>query len=154
MEVNMKKICFFKKIIKSKQGMTLIEILVVLAIIGTILGLVGANVFSRLDVANVKSANNQIIGFESALDLYYLDNGMYPTTEQGLEALLNEPTSGPKPYSYAPDGYLKGKKIPLDPWNNAYAYESDGSNYKITSYGKDKKEGGSGYAKDIIIENK
>jgi len=150
----MSSIRILKNLLKTKQGMTLIEILVVLAIIGTILGLVGTNVFSRLDVANVKSANNQMIGFESALDIYYLDNGMYPTTEQGLEALLSEPTSGPRPYNYAPDGYLKGKKIPLDPWNNPYAYESDGVIYRIISYGKDKKEGGSGYGKDIVVENK
>lgn len=142
----------FKNLLKTNSGMTLVEILVVLTIIGMIIGFVSVNLFSSLDKANVKSARNQMIGFESGLDLYYLDNGMYPTTEQGLEALISEPTSGPKPNSYAPGGYLSGKKIPLDPWNNEYAYESDGSSYKMMSYGKDRKEGGSDYAKDVIVE--
>jgi general secretion pathway protein G len=119
-----------------------------------IVGFVSVNVFSNLDKANVKSATNQMIGFESALDLYYLDNGMYPTTEQGLEALINEPSSGPKPHSYAPGGYLRGSKIPLDPWNTPYQYESDGSSYKIMSFGKDKKEGGTGYGKDIVVQTR
>lgn len=138
--------------LNSSSGMTLIEIMIVLTIIGMIIGFVSVNLFSSLDKANAKSAKNQMTGFESALDLYYLDNGSYPTTEQGLDALIAEPSSGPKPNSYAPGGYLKGSKIPLDPWSNDYAYESDGSTYKIMSYGKDKTAGGSGYAADITVE--
>ena len=132
----------------SRAGFTLIEMLVVLVIIGLILGLVGPRVLSYLTDARIKAARLQIESFSNSLDLYYLDVGRYPTTQQGLEALVKRPPgvdvwNGP---------YLKGGTVPTDPWRNAYVYAAPGSHggaYDLMSYGSDGHEGGDGPAADI-----
>ncbi|MBN1114383.1 MAG: type II secretion system major pseudopilin GspG [Oligoflexia bacterium] len=141
-----------KRLLLGNKGMSLIELMIVLIIMGMIAGIVGRSLMSRLSKAKVQSATLQMKAFQTALGDYYLDNGMYPTTEQGLEALIQKPGSGPEPTSYSPEGYLDKGELPKDSWGNDYMYESDGAKYSIMSYGADRKEGGSGYDKDLIVE--
>lgn len=126
------------------KGMTLIEIMVVLAIMGVIMALVGTNVMDRLATSKIQATKAQIKGFEDALEQYHLDNDAYPSTEQGLEALVQKPSSGKIPKKYQSKGYLKGGKIPLDPYSEPYTYYCpglQGHEYEIYSKGKDKQEG-------------
>lgn len=129
-------------------GFTLIELLVVLTIIGLIVGLVGPRVLGYLAESRTKTAKLQIESFNSSLDLFYLDTGRYPTTSEGLNALAERPAdvtvwNGP---------YLKGGRVPLDPWGNPYQYRSPVDHtppYEILSFGSDGREGGTGNAADI-----
>ena len=132
-----------------QAGFTLVEMLVVLTIIALILGLVGPRVLNYLSESRVKTAKLQIESFGSSLDLFYLDNGRYPTTSEGLNALVQRPTgievwNGP---------YIKGGKVPSDPWGHPYQYrspvENENAPYEIVSYGSDGREGGTGTAADI-----
>jgi general secretion pathway protein G len=130
-----------------EAGFTLVELLVVLTIISLILGLVGPRVLGYLGESRVKAAKLQIENFGSALDLFSVDAGRYPTTSEGLEALVQRP-----PTVQAWNGpYLKGAKVPLDPWGNAYQYRApvERINYEIVSLGSDGREGGTGIAADI-----
>jgi len=130
------------------RGFTLVEILVVITIIGLIMALVGPRVINYLGEAKVKAAKIQIESFGSALDLFYLDAGRYPSSSEGLAALAQRPGgatawNGP---------YLKGAAVPKDPWGRPYIYRSPGEHgpYDITSYGADGQEGGTGTAADIV----
>jgi general secretion pathway protein G len=132
----------------ASPGYTLIEILVVLTIISLLLGLVGPRVLSYLGDSKVKTAKLQIESFGSALDLFYLDTGRYPTGSEGLDALTQRPSN--VPVWNGP--YLKGGRVPNDPWGNAYQYRSSGERtppYEIASFGADGREGGTGTAADI-----
>ena len=131
-----------------ERGFTLVEILVVITIIGLIMGLVGPRVLNYLTESKAKAAKIQIESFASALDLYFLDNGRYPSSSEGLGALVQRPGStmswnGP---------YLKGAIVPNDPWGNAYLYRAPGQHgtYDIMSYGADGQEGGTGSGTDIV----
>lgn len=147
---------FFKKIMKAlrdERGFTLIELLIVLTIIAILSVAVVPQFINVIPSARVSAARQQIALFSTALDLYYLDNGNYPTTEQGLQALIEKPTTDPIPQNYNPKGYLsKATKIPNDPWGNPYIYHCPGqhnNDYEIISYGADGKEGGTGADADI-----
>jgi len=132
----------------ASPGYTLIEILVVLTIISLLLGLVGPRVLSYLGDSKVKTAKLQIESFGSALDLFYLDTGRYPTASEGLDALTQRPSN--VPVWNGP--YLKGGRVPNDPWGNSYQYRSSGERippYEIVSLGADGREGGTGTAADI-----
>lgn len=137
---------------KFSTGFTLIEIMVVMIIIGILAALVTPRLISRTDEARVTEAQIQIKNFETALKLFKMDNGFYPSTEQGLEALLSPPESGEIPENYKDGGYLEKKRIEPDPWGSPYIYISPGEqgDYDIISYGADGKPGGSGYDSDII----
>ena len=129
------------------QAFTLIEIMVVVMIIGMLAAIVGVNVMQRFEQAKRKTAAAQIRNFMTALDSYRLDNNKYPTTEQGLEALVNQP---PEAKHFPKGGYLNS--IPLDPWDNEYVYFSPGLNgepYTIESYGADGVDGGEGENADV-----
>jgi len=142
------------KLLRTQSGITLIEILVVLAIMALLATLVTTRVTERLAEAKVSTAKTQIKTFQQALELYKADNDEYPTTEQGLDALINKPGVGNIPENYPPDGYLTKKKIPTDPWNRAYIYISeDGQKYTIITHGSDKKEGGTGTGADISSDD-
>ncbi len=141
----------FKKI-TNQSGMTLIEIMVVITILGMIATIVTVNVLGRLDQAKVSAAKTQIKNIETALDEFRRDNGFYPSTEQGLMALVKKPSSGRVPKTYPKGGYLKGNNVPKDPWSCEFAYTSQGEGdqpYEIMSYGADCEEGGEDANADI-----
>lgn len=135
-----------KKYRKDKQlGMTLIEIMVVVVIIG-ILGTIGTvAVMNRLAKARGDAAKAQMKNIETALDSFKVDNGFYPSSDQGLKALINKPTEGREVKNYLPGGYIKGKKAPVDPWGKEFHYSSpgqeEGNPYEIVSDGPDGQEG-------------
>jgi general secretion pathway protein G len=138
---------------RREDGFTLIEIMAVVLIIGLLGGIVGAAIFGRIDQARVTTAKTQIKQIEAALDFYRMDNGKYPTTDQGLDALVRPPSIEPIPRNYRPEGYLSGGKVPSDPWNNPYRYLSPGENnpysFDLWSHGSDGNPGGSGTDADI-----
>lgn len=131
--------------LRRNRGFTLIEVMVVVVIIGLLAGLVGVNVFNRLKKAQVQTAMTQISNLSNALANFKLDNGYYPSTEQGLEALVQRPTVGRIPKSYASGGYLGQKSVPDDPWKNVYQYIYPGINnsdsFDLWSDGPDQEEG-------------
>ena len=135
------------------HGFSLIEIMAVVVIIGLLVTLVGVNVTGQLDSARVKTAAAQIDRLEGALEFYRMDNALYPTTEQGLEALIVRPTTPPEPRRYQPDGYLQRKTMPTDPWGEPYQYRSPGEHnprgFDLWSYGSDRAPGGSDDGADI-----
>ena len=135
---------------KQRQGgFTLIEIMVVVVILGILAALVVPQVMSRPDQAKVTVAQTDITAIGAAMDMYKLDNGAYPSTQQGLEALVKKPAGNPQPKSWNQDGYLK--KLPVDPWGNPYQYLSPGTKGKLDLYslGADSKEGGEDNDGDI-----
>ena len=136
---------------EAQAGFTLLEMLVVIAIIGLIMGLIGPRVLNYLRESKVKAARIQEQSFQSALDLFYLDAGRFPSSAEGLTALVR-PTPGVAAWN---GPYLKGGSVPNDPWNHPYVYRSPGERgpYDIVSYGSDGQEGGSGVAADISLEN-
>ena len=137
---------------KQQQGFSLIEVLVVVVIMGMLIGLIGPNVLGQVDRARVTTAKSDIASLSQALDMYKLDNHFYPTTDQGLEALVSRPLSSPEPRNWNPEGYIKGNKLPLDPWDGEYVYMSPGEDnrpYELISLGADARLGGEGYAADI-----
>ncbi|WP_372965380.1 type II secretion system major pseudopilin GspG [Marinobacter sp.] len=138
--------------IASAKGFTLIEIMVVMVILGLLVAIVAPNIMGRSDQAKVTVAETQLSNIANALDLYRLDNSHYPSTQQGLEALVRKPSGSPEPKNWNPDGYLKS--VPEDPWNNEYQYVSPGTSgaYDLYSFGSDGQEGGDGDAADIVFE--
>ncbi|KJS29349.1 MAG: general secretion pathway protein GspG [Desulfatitalea sp. BRH_c12] len=135
----------------NNKGFTLIELLVVMLILGLLIGIVGPKLMGRGDDAKVSAARIQIESLSSALKMYKLDNGRYPSTEQGLEALVAPPQSGDVPKKWRKGGYLEKGKVPQDPWLNDYVYMSPGANgdFDLMSYGADGVAGGEDYNKDI-----
>jgi general secretion pathway protein G len=139
--------------VTGRGGFTLLEIIVVVFILSLLVAIVAPKIMGRTDDAKIADAKVQIKNFETALKLYKIDNGAYPTTEQGLESLIEKPTIGKIPEKYREGGYLEQKKIPLDPWGSQYIYVSPGihGDFDILCYGNDGKEGGEG--KDADIES-
>lgn len=134
------------------RGFTLIEIMVVVVIIGILIGLVAPNILGRVDKARVTAAKTDIATLDQALEMYRLDNHAYPSTDQGLEALIVKPSGEPDAKNWNPEGYLKKKQLPNDPWGRPYQYVSPGQEghpYEILSLGADGREGGEGYDADI-----
>jgi general secretion pathway protein G len=137
--------------INNRRGFTLIEIMVVVVILALLAALVGPKLIGRTDDARITDARVQIKNIETALKLYKLDNGNYPSTDQGLLSLVVKPTVGVIPRNYKEGGYLESKKIPKDPWSNDYLYISPGEHgdYDLFSYGADGTKGGEGKNADI-----
>ncbi|EMP56765.1 general secretion pathway protein G [Marinobacter santoriniensis NKSG1] len=133
------------------QGFTLIEIMVVMVILGLLVAIVAPNIMGRSDEAKVTIAKTQLKNIQSALDLYRLDNSQYPSTQQGLEALVSKPSGSPEPKNWNPEGYMKN--VPEDPWGNEFQYVSPGTEgpYDLYSYGSDGQEGGEGDAADLSV---
>jgi general secretion pathway protein G len=136
---------------RGQGGFTLIEILVVVVILGILASIIVPKIMKRPEEARRTKAIMDIKAIETALNLYRLDNGGYPSTEQGLEALVTEPTTGVIPKNWKEEGYLD--KVPKDPWGNPYAYLSPGlhKEFDLESYGADGVDGGEG--KDADVEN-
>lgn len=137
---------------RKSRGFTLIEIMVVIVILGILAGLVLPRFMGRTEEAKKIKAKLQIENLEAALKLYKLDTGMYPTTEQGLEALVQKPATGAVPANWREGGYLEKGKVPQDPWNRPYMYVSPGiknKDFDLKSLGGDGEEGGEGENADI-----
>lgn len=141
----------FRKSRKNHDGFTLIELMVVIVILGILAGLIVPRIMGRPEEAKQLKAKLTIQSLETSLRLYKLDNGSYPTTEQGLEALVQAPDAGNVPKHYREGGYIEKGRIPLDPWDNEFVYLSPGvhNEYDIVSYGADGVPGGEGKDKDV-----
>jgi general secretion pathway protein G len=141
--------------IGNERGFTLIEIMVVIVILALLAALVGPKLLGRSDDAKVADVKVQVRNLETALKLYKLDNGVYPSTEQGLQALVTKPTTGAIPKNYKAEGYLESTKVPKDPWGNDYLYLSPGEHgdYDLCSNGADSVKGGEGKGADICNWN-
>ncbi|MFT6985735.1 MAG: general secretion pathway protein G [Psychromonas sp.] len=130
-----------KKSHNKQTGFTLLEIMVVIVILGILASMVVPNLMGNKDKADRQKVVSDVVALENALDMYKLDNGIYPSTEQGLEALVEQPSGTPEPRSYREDGYIK--RLPQDPWGNDYVLNSPGEHGKIDvlSVGQDREEG-------------
>jgi general secretion pathway protein G len=142
---------FYRRNVKL-EAFTLIELMVVIVILGILAAFVVPRITKRPEDAKVTKAKIEISNLEQALELYYLDNGMYPTTEQGLSALIEKPDTGEITAGWKEGGYLNKKKLPVDPWGNEYVYVSPGvhnQDFDLFSLGKNGEDGGEGYDADI-----
>lgn len=135
------------KFAADEKGMTLLEIMIVLVILGSLMGILAQQVQGRLKKAKITQTKIQISEYGKSLDQYFTDCNQYPSTEEGLNALIAAPSSCP---NWGPDPYLK--KIAKDQWNGDFIYESTGNNYVLKSLGSDRKEGGTGDAQDLSSE--
>jgi general secretion pathway protein G len=138
---------------QNQRGFTLIEIMVVVVILGILAAIVVPRLLDEPEKARRTSAATQIRSFEEALGIFKLENGFYPSTEQGLQALVTKPTDGRIPTRYKKGGYIK--KIPLDPWGYPYLYLSPGvhGDFDLFSYGPDGETGGEGENADVANWN-
>jgi len=145
----MKNKIFFKQL--DYRGFTLIELMVVIVILGILAGLIVPRIMGRPEEAKQLKAKMQIESLETALKLYKLDNGMYPDTEQGLQALVEQPETGVVPKNWRKNGYLEKGRLPKDPWGNEFVYLSPGTHgdYDIISYGADGVPDGEDKNRDI-----
>ena len=144
---------YIKKTKQDNRGFTLIELMVVIVILGILAGLIVPRIMGRPEEAKQLKAKMQIESLETALKLYRLDNGSYPSTEQGLQALVEQPETGNAPKKWRKGGYLEKGRVPKDPWGNEFIYLSPGvqGDYDIISYGADGIAGGE--EKDADISN-
>lgn len=136
----------------ANAGFTLVEILVVIAILSLLAGVVMVNILPNLGLGNQAAAKTQIANFASALNTYRIAHGRFPTEAQGLDALVRAPTVPPVPKNYPAGGYLTGGEVPSDPWGRAYIYLAPGRQnepFEVLSYGADGLEGGSGEDADL-----
>ena len=142
---------FMRKMRRNEKGFTLIELMVVIVILGILAGLIVPRIMGRPDEARQAKARIQLESLETALKLYKLDNGNYPSTEQGLNALVEQPTVGTSVKNWRQGGYLEKGKVPKDPWDNDYVYISPGAHgdYDLISRGADGEPDGEGKNKDI-----
>lgn len=136
----MKKYLESNRYIKT-QGFTIIEIMVVVVILGILAAVVVPKIMSTPDKARIVKVKQDLLAIRSALDLYKLDNAIYPTTDQGLQALVTKPTTPPIPRNWKEEGYLDG--IPQDPWGEPYQYLNDKEKLRIYSFGPKGKDGNS-----------
>ena len=130
--------------IRNNKGMTLLEIMIVLVILGGLIAILATQVQGRLKKAKIRQAQIQISEYGKALDMYFTDCNNYPSTDEGLQALVEAPQSC---NNWGPDPYLK--KVNKDPWNGEFIYESTGNNYVLRSLGSDRRDGGTGDAADV-----
>ena len=130
--------------LRNRRGMTLLEIMIVLAILASLIGVLASQINSRMKKAKINQAKIQIGELGKALDMYYTDCNAYPSSAEGLQALVTQPSNCAQ---WGPDSYVK--KMPKDPWGTDFIYESQGNTYNLISLGADKKEGGSGENADI-----
>ncbi len=135
---------------KLRRGFSLLELMIVIIILGLLSALVLPNLLGKAESAKRKLVCIQMKNIQEALKSFKFDNGVYPTTEEGLDALLKNPD--PEKYTnYAPTGYLESKRLPKDPWKHPYIYLNSGGEIDIISLGADGKEGGDGEARDITL---
>ncbi len=137
--------------LSNEKGFSFLELMVVVVILGILATYVAPRFMGRADDAKAVKAKVDIVSIETALKLYKLDNGMYPTTDQGIAALVEKPGTEPVPMNWKEKGYLEKARVPKDPWGREYLYLSPGihDDYDIISYGADGVPGGEGKDKDI-----
>ena len=135
----------------SNHGFTLIEIMVVVVILGVLSALIVPNVISRPDEARAAAAKLGVQQIGNALEYYRLDNGFYPSSDQGLEALVSQPAGFPEPKNWNEEGYLGN--IPEDPWGEPYLYFSEDRTVDVYTFGADRQEGGEGVDADIRLSD-
>ena len=126
---------------RKSAGFTLIEVMVVVVILGILAAIIVPKIMSRPEQARYVKVKQDILAIQSALDLYKLDNGTYPTTDQGLQALVTKPTIAPVPRNWKSEGYLQ--ELPMDPWSQPYQYMNDNEKLRIYIFGPKGKEGNS-----------
>ena len=126
---------------RKNAGFTLIEVMVVVVILGILAAIVVPRIMSSPEKARLVKVKQDILAIQNALDLYKLDNAVYPSTEQGLQALVTKPTTPPVPRDWKSDGYLQ--EVPQDPWGEAYQYENNDEQLKIYSFGPKGREANS-----------
>jgi len=138
-------------VLGNNKGFSFIELMVVVVILGILAGMIVRRYMGRTDDAKVVKAKVDIAAIETSLKMYKLDNGFYPTTQQGLKALIEKPTTDPVPENWAKNGYLEKNNLPADPWGRAYLYLCPGvhGEYDMLSYGADGAPGGSDHNQDI-----
>ena len=136
---------------RGQGGFTLIEVMVVVVILGIMAALVVPNIVGKQDQAMVAAAKSDINALANALDFYRLDNNVYPSTEQGLQALVEKPAGFPEPRNWT-EPYLR-KRLAEDPWGNPYQYIASDRGFQLYSLGADGQEGGEGFAADIRFED-
>jgi general secretion pathway protein G len=129
--------------------MSLVEILIVMTLIAVAGSFVATQVLDRMQEGYQKAAQTQMNGMKQMLEDYRRYCNVYPSTEQGLDALVAKPTTAPECTNYPASAFIADGKVPKDPWGNSYDYKADGKSYVITCYGRDGKEAGEGYDKDL-----
>lgn len=141
----------FSRLKNDNRGFSLIELMVVVIILGVLAMYIGPKLMGRTEQAKETQARVQMESLETALKLYKLDNGSYPSTEQGLQALVEQPESAPMPKKWRRGGYLEKGKVPKDPWGNEFIYLSPGvhGDFDIVSFGADGASGGEDESRDI-----
>jgi general secretion pathway protein G len=127
--------------VRKQSGFTLVEVMVVVVILGILAAIIVPKIMSRPEQARMVKAKQDILAIQSALDLYKLDNAIYPSTDQGLQALVTKPSSAPVPQNWKSDGYLQ--RLPTDPWGEPYQYTNENDKLRIFSFGPKGKEGDS-----------
>jgi general secretion pathway protein G len=154
--INIKEMCikFFRQYgrqIGNQAGFSFIELMVVVIILGILAGAIVPRYMDKADKAKIVKAQVDIAAIETSLKMYKLDNGFYPTTEQGLLALIEKPTTDPVPRSWNENGYFEKKRVPKDPWGTEYVYLCPGvhGTFDLISYGADSESGGEGINADI-----
>lgn len=143
-----------KRLLRASRGFSLIEILIALTLLAIAGTFVAGRIFDQLHEGQVKAAKIQMQHLAERLKEFRRHCGFYPTSSQGLEALVSKPAGGKECPRYNPNGYLEADSIPLDPWEEEYVYESDGKQFNIYSYGPDHQEGGEGQDADIYLRDK
>lgn len=139
-------------IAKHQKGFSFLEVMIVVAILAGLAAIVAPAIFKQLDRAKVQQTKVQIKSLENSLELYYLDIGQYPSDDQGLNALIQEPSLGTTISTWN-GPYIKNKSLPKDAWNNDFTYSTEGSSFTITSLGGDGQQGGSNANTDISNNN-
>ncbi len=142
---------FLKTLAKNQKGFSLIEILIALTLLAVAGTFVVGKFFDNLTEGQVNSTKIQMSNLEGRLKEFRRKCGFYPTSEQGLEALVSKPTGGRECKDYPVNGFIDGEQVPKDPWDNDFIYESDGKTVNILSYGSDGAEGGEGGDADIAL---
>lgn len=137
--------------VRAGAGFTLLEIMVVMVILAVLGAMIVPNIMGRPDEARLTAAQNDLRSIANSLNMYRLDNFRYPTTDQGLAALVEEPDLPPEPRNWNPSGYLP--KVPEDPWGSEYQYLSNGETFELYSLGADGVEGGEGNATDLYYRD-
>jgi general secretion pathway protein G len=136
-----------------RGGFTLIEIMAVVVIIGLLMGIIGQSILGNLRKSRISTTQAQIAALESALTTYQMDNGRFPSSDQGLRALIEKPSGAPEPYAWRTGGYLAKKELPHDAWNGEFQYASPGEHnadsFDLWSFGADGKSGGEGDDADL-----